>query len=45
MEVDKIYNKTRKTIHEINVSILQQKSEIDDLLLNYEDTVRELFDF
>jgi hypothetical protein len=43
-EIDKIYTKTRRTIHDINVNLLRQRSEIDDLLANYEDGLKELFD-
>jgi hypothetical protein len=43
-EIDKIYTKTRKTIHDINVKLLLQRDEIDDLLANYEEGLKELFD-
>lgn len=42
--VDKLYNKTRKTIHELNTSILRQRDEIEDLLVNYEESLKELFE-
>ena len=43
-EIDKIYTKTRKTIHDINVKLLLQRDEIDDLLANYEESLKELFE-
>jgi hypothetical protein len=43
-DIDKVYSKTKKTIHELNVSILRQKDELDDILLNYEESLKELFD-
>jgi len=44
VEIDRVYNKTKKTVHELNVSILRQRDEIEDLLINYEESLKELFE-
>ena len=44
INIDAVYNKTRKTIHEINVKLLQKRDEVEDLLINYEEGTKELFD-
>lgn len=43
-EIDKVHAKTKKAIHELNISILRQKDELDDILLNYEESLKELFE-
>lgn len=43
LDLDRVYNKTRKTIHELNISLLHQKDEVEDILVNYEESIKELF--
>jgi hypothetical protein len=42
LEIDKIYNKTRKTIHELNVQLIKHRDEFEDLFSNYEYMINEL---
>ena len=42
LEMDRLYNKTRKTIHEINVQLIRHRDEFEDLFSNYEYMINEL---
>ena len=42
LEIDRVYNKTRKIVHELNADILRQRDDIEEVLLNYEETLKDL---
>jgi len=44
MEIDKVYNKTKKTIHELNVALLRHRETVEDIIINYEESIKELFE-
>jgi hypothetical protein len=44
LEMDRIYNKTRKTVHEINVQLIRHRDEFEDLFSNYEYMINELLE-
>ena len=37
IEVNRVYNKTRKTVHELNVKLLKHRDDIEEILINYEE--------
>ena len=41
-EVDRVYNKTRKSIHDINIELLKYRDQADELLTNYFSSIKEL---
>ena len=43
LDVEKVYNKTRK-LYDVNVNLLQQREKIEELLTNYEEITKELFE-
>ena len=44
LEIDRVYNRTRKTVHEMNISLLRQRDEVEDILTNFEESLKELFE-
>jgi len=43
-ELNRIYEKTRKTVHDINLQLLQKREEYEDILSNCEYTIAELLE-
>lgn len=43
-ELNKIYDKTRKTVHEVNLQLLKKREEYEDILANYEYSIAELLE-
>lgn len=41
-EVDELYGKTRRTIHDLNVQLLRLRDEVDNMLSSYEVALEEL---
>lgn len=44
MEIDRVYNKTRKTAHDLNIAILRERDASEEILTNYELSISEMFD-
>jgi hypothetical protein len=44
IEVNRVYNKTRKTVHELNVKLLKHRDDIEEILINYEEVISELIE-
>ena len=40
--VNQVYNKSRRLIHDINVSLLKHRDEVEEILLTYETCLEEL---
>lgn len=43
-ELNRIYDKTRKTVHDINLQLLQKREEYEDILTDYEYNINELLE-
>lgn len=43
-ELNKIYDKTRKTVHEVNLQLLKKREEYEEILANYEYSIAELLE-
>jgi len=43
-EVERIYDQTRKTIHDLNIELLRLQDSADELLANYQSSIKELMD-
>jgi len=43
-ELNRIYEKTRKTVHDINLQLLKKREEYEDILANCEYTISELLE-
>lgn len=44
LEIERVYNRTRKTVHEMNMSLMRQRDDFEDVLTNYEESLKELFE-
>jgi len=42
--VERLYNQTRKAIHELNIELLRLQDTADELLSNYSSSIKELMD-
>jgi len=43
-EVERIYTQTRKAINELNIELLRLQDSADELLSNYQSSIRELIE-
>ncbi len=43
-EIERIFAQTRKTIHELNIDLLRLQDSADELLSNYQSSIKEMMD-
>ncbi len=41
-DVDRVYNQTRKTVHDLNVELIRRKEDIEEIMTNYEESINDL---
>jgi hypothetical protein len=41
-EVDKVYNQTRKTVHDLNIELIRKKEDIEEIITDFEESVHDL---